>query len=283
MVELFKIDEGINRIESNLIKLESHDELNEISDVLLIEGINVLKNSILQVGIASFTSTITSNVSKFTENEIDQISILIKKWPQTFEVENTDEEIYASFLSDLIYFSEKYPNFFTSGTLVDFYKDKIWNPLLAPRYNRSMKLAKRFEYLLARKKSKYQVYCDTDFVSLDPYEFETLIGTLFERKGYKVTITPRTGDYGVDVIAKNSFETIAIQAKKYCQNNRISNVDVQKLLGGMNYQDYQADRSILVTTSDFTKMALEQAKGNPIELWNNVKLKSEIVTFLVKI
>jgi HJR/Mrr/RecB family endonuclease len=61
----------------------------------------------------------------------------------------------------------------------------------------------------------------------------------------------------------------------------VSNVDVQRILGAMNYKDYSADRAILITTSDFTKMAIEQARGNPIELWNNAKLKREIAKYLI--
>ncbi|MBI5677640.1 MAG: restriction endonuclease, partial [Planctomycetes bacterium] len=46
------------------------------------------------------------------------------------------------------------------------------------------------------------------------------------------------------------------------------NRDVQRLLGAMQLRSIKANKAVLITTSDFTIQAKEQAKEAPIELWN---------------
>jgi HJR/Mrr/RecB family endonuclease len=117
-----------------------------------------------------------------------------------------------------------------------------------------------------------------DFSSIEhmtPYDFEYYVADLFKKKGYKTKITPKSQDYGVDVIARNDTETIAIQVKKYLRSP-VGNKDVQMLLGAMQKSDIKADKSILITTSKFTKNAKIQARGCPIELWDKRKLINEV-------
>lgn len=110
---------------------------------------------------------------------------------------------------------------------------------------------------------------------LSPYEFEKYVAELFKRMGYKTRTTKASGDYGVDVIAKNKEETIAIQVKKY-KDSPVGNKEVQRLLGSMQMKKIQADRSILITTSRFTKNAINQADGCPIQLWDGKDLAKMI-------
>ena len=76
------------------------------------------------------------------------------------------------------------------------------------------------------------------------------------------------GDYGIDVIARNEKDIIAIQAKKYSKGNNVGNRDVQRLLGAMQLSSVRANKAVLITASDFTIQAMEQAKETPIELWD---------------
>ncbi len=107
--------------------------------------------------------------------------------------------------------------------------------------------------------------------NMSPYEFEKYIARLFISIGYKAVTTSASRDYGIDVIAKNNDEIIAIQVKKY-KKCSVGNVEVQRLLGAMQMKGVRADRSILITTSRFTKNAIKQAEGCPIELWDGKKL-----------
>jgi restriction system protein len=123
---------------------------------------------------------------------------------------------------------------------------------------------------------------NTNFTTIDPYEFEEVVKNLFISKGYESYTTPKSNDYGVDVIAKLDNRVIAIQVKKYSKGNNVSNVDIQKLLGAMTYKDYKATEALFITTSDYTTKAIEQAKNNPIELWDGEKIKNEIEKYLCK-
>lgn len=115
---------------------------------------------------------------------------------------------------------------------------------------------------------------------MSPYGLEVLVGILFWRLGYNVEVTEPIGDYGVDVVAKKDSEVLAIQVKKYTTGNKVSNRDVQRLLGSMHYP--KANRAILVTTSYFTEQAKQQAEGAPIDLWDGEKLKQMVERYVIE-
>ncbi len=105
-----------------------------------------------------------------------------------------------------------------------------------------------------------------NFASIDPYEFEVIVATLFQDMGYDVKVTKKGNDFGVDVIATSESEKVAIQVKKWAKGNNVGNRDVQRLLGAMQLSTIKATKSILITTSDFTRQARKQAVDTPIEL-----------------
>jgi HJR/Mrr/RecB family endonuclease len=102
--------------------------------------------------------------------------------------------------------------------------------------------------------------------------YEEVIASLFRAMGYIAKVKKKTGDYGVDVICTQNNSVIAVQVKRYSAGNNVGNRDVQRLLGAMQYREIKANKAVLVTTSDFTVAAIEQAKENPIELWNGQQL-----------
>jgi uncharacterized protein YbcV (DUF1398 family) len=108
----------------------------------------------------------------------------------------------------------------------------------------------------------------------NPYQFEEEIANLFKKMGYEANVTAKSGDYGVDVIARKDKDVIAIQVKLFNYGNNVGNTYVQKLLGSMQLSTLRANKSILITSSDFTIQANEQAKAAPIELWNGDYVKS---------
>ena len=109
-----------------------------------------------------------------------------------------------------------------------------------------------------------------NFARLSPYEFEELIAKLFEKMNYRVKLTSKTADYGADIIARKREDTFVIQVKKYAEGNKIGAVEVQQLLGSM--WKYKANKAIFVTTSTYTRSAIRQTEGAPIELWDGKKL-----------
>lgn len=110
----------------------------------------------------------------------------------------------------------------------------------------------------------------SNFMDRTPLEFENFIGDLFKKMGYEVDLTPCSSDYGADVIAKNQNETIAIQVKRNSVGNNVGVQEVNQVLGSMHY--YKANRSIVITTSDFTKQAIKASENAPLELWGREKL-----------
>ena len=103
--------------------------------------------------------------------------------------------------------------------------------------------------------------------SLTPIEFELLVGALFKRMGYSVTVTPASGDGGVDVIAERvqsgARALILIQCK--LNRNKVKVQPVRELTGVV--LKGHANKGILVTNSTFTAGAIREAGATPtIEL-----------------
>jgi hypothetical protein len=120
-----------------------------------------------------------------------------------------------------------------------------------------------------------------NFVRFSWQQAEDLVGKLFEKKGYSVTIgvptadggTKRQGDFGIDVEAKNGKEYLGIQVKHWIMD--VGFEDVAKTLGVAQ----KFNKVIIVSTkSGFTSQALEHAQKNPylIELWDSNKFKNEL-------
>ncbi len=110
---------------------------------------------------------------------------------------------------------------------------------------------------LSNRKLKNPLLCSSE-------EFEILCAEIYKRRGYKVELTQKGGDYGIDAVAKKRGSVVAIGAKCYAPDRPVGNRWVQQLLGAM--YKCGADSAVLITTSGFTKSAVEQAKNAPITL-----------------
>ena len=103
---------------------------------------------------------------------------------------------------------------------------------------------------------------------------EHLVGKLFEKKGYKVRVTQKTGDFGIDVEAKNSTEFIGIQVKHW--NKDVGFDDCAKTLG----VSHQYNKAIIISTkSGFTPQSWKFQDENRyrLELWNSARFKKELL------
>ncbi len=101
------------------------------------------------------------------------------------------------------------------------------------------------------------------------YEFENEIARILKNLGYKVTQTPFSGDYGVDIIAEKYGEKIAIQVKS--QNRPVGVRAVQEVFAGKEY--YWCDEGWVVSRSEFTERAKEMAQKLGIELVHYMELQ----------
>ncbi len=99
--------------------------------------------------------------------------------------------------------------------------------------------------------------------SLSPRQFERLIADILREQGFDVELTPATRDGGVDIYAHLRNRTCAfltlVECKKFAPGNPVGIDVVQRLYGVQHSQ--RANKSLLVTTSSFTKPAIIQCKS----------------------
>jgi len=118
-----------------------------------------------------------------------------------------------------------------------------------------------------------------DFRDYDPYQMEELVGKLFEKKGYESEVTQKSGDFGIDVWAKNLNEKIGIQVKH--QENDVGYDAIAKTVGSVMTQ---ANKVIIISTkSGFSKQCYEYQINHQhfVILWNSKKLKEEIRRYIL--
>lgn len=102
----------------------------------------------------------------------------------------------------------------------------------------------------------------TELLAVDPNalfnltarELEELVAASYDRAGYdEVILTPRSGDFGRDVIAvRKGWGSVRIldQVKAYKAGHVVTANDVRALMGVL-YSDQNASKGIVTTTSSF--------------------------------
>jgi HJR/Mrr/RecB family endonuclease len=111
----------------------------------------------------------------------------------------------------------------------------------------------------------------SDLDSLSGIEFENLIADKFHVLGFKVESTPKTGDYGADLIVENKEGTrFIVQCKRF--NSKVNLKAVQEVIGAMGH--YAGDIGIVITNNTFLNSAIKLAESHDIELWNGQRLTS---------
>lgn len=278
-----KLDKNFSDAEKDISELENNPNALLIAKEHYIDLIDGLWAIIYYNSIATFVGTIeaTCKKRKIYEEEYKQIGPLLNKWRKIEEYPKVAQQLFNDFSNDLEEFTNKYPNWIEDGSsMVELFNERIWNPIFKSNCEKTHLLTKRIEKILDKKKGKIKTMIDSDYSLITPFEFENFISELFKKIGYNTEVTSKTGDYGIDVIAKDRNDVIAIQVKKYSKGNNVSNRDVQRLLGAMHLRTIKANKAILITTSDFTIQAKEQAKESPIELWNGSYLNSIVEKYM---
>lgn len=111
-----------------------------------------------------------------------------------------------------------------------------------------------------------------DLRSMNEYDFEEFVSDLFSKEGYNTEVKQKSNDRGVDILAeKHSIvsQSIAIQAKKYTTGK----------VGGRDIREYASlegqegvDKVVVVTTTGFSKQALEVSEPLGVELIDSERL-----------
>jgi restriction system protein len=88
---------------------------------------------------------------------------------------------------------------------------------------------------------------------IPPEKWEEIVAGAFNKAQYEVTLTPRSRDYGRDVIAiKRGVGCVKIigSVKRYAPGNLVEYDDIRALLGVLS-SERDASKGIITTTSDF--------------------------------
>lgn len=96
----------------------------------------------------------------------------------------------------------------------------------------------------------------------DGAAFEKYVAQLLAHRGYRVTMTPKAGDYGVGLIAVGGGTKIAVQVKNYSKPVGVR--AVQEVNTGRRY--YGALDAWVVSRSGFTKQAKTLAAATGVQL-----------------
>jgi restriction system protein len=128
-------------------------------------------------------------------------------------------------------------------------------------------------YKQNKKKERYLTSGMADIDQMSGEEFEELLKYHFQEQGYKAQLTPKSHDYGADLVLKNGYgETIVVQAKRY--GSTVGIKAIQEVIGARSY--YNAQRAIVFTNNYFSNSAEQLAETSGVELYD----RSELTQFI---
>lgn len=120
----------------------------------------------------------------------------------------------------------------------------------------------------SRKKTRLRKANIAQVDKMTGEQFERFLGELFKHRGFKVSYTAASGDYGADLILKDGRDVIAVQAKRY--SSTVGVKAVQEIIGAVKM--YKATEAWVVTNSTFTKQAVKLADINDVYLIDRKEL-----------
>lgn len=93
-------------------------------------------------------------------------------------------------------------------------------------------------------------------------DFETFVAARMHGAGWHIETTPASSDYGVDLIATNRRDIVAVQCKRYSKTVGVR--AVQEVVAGARH--YACTRAMVVSNQDFTRQAQTLAATSRCEL-----------------
>lgn len=135
-----------------------------------------------------------------------------------------------------------------------------------------------YHNLFGKTKSDGEIIITMGNIStIDDLLFEALTAVYFEKSGYDVILTKKTGDKGVDVLAMNQTGNFAIQCKH--SRNPVGNSCISEVVSGSNYYASIYNQSFIpmaFTNSNFTNSAKELAAANKVKLYDGKDILNEL-------
>ena len=116
----------------------------------------------------------------------------------------------------------------------------------------------------------------SDIDNMDGHDFEDYTARLLRHEGYtEVEVTPRSGDFGVDIVASKNGHRHAIQVKR--QTRSVSRRAVSDAVAGMRH--FSCDAAMVVTNSYLTKGARVFASSVGCEIVDRDDLSEWILRY----
>jgi restriction system protein len=106
-------------------------------------------------------------------------------------------------------------------------------------------------------------------------QFERFLQWFFEQQGYLVQMTKKSHDQGADLILERTGERTVVQAKR--TKGTVGNRAVQEVFAARGF--YQANRALVITTSRFSKPAVDLANRLGVELWDWQRFLAELKNY----
>jgi restriction system protein len=104
---------------------------------------------------------------------------------------------------------------------------------------------------------------------MSPEEFEHYCAAVLRERKWKARVTRASGDQGVDIVANKRGMRIVVQCKKY--SKPVGNRAVQEIVAAIAHED--AQRGVVVATSDYTPAAASLAASNQVLLLHHEDLR----------
>ena len=128
-----------------------------------------------------------------------------------------------------------------------------------------------------------------DIDRLEPRSFEIFVAALFEKQGYRVGLTPYSGDKGADVIAhshQGETSDLLIQVKQRKESGKPGREAVSEIVAAKPFYEEKYDTSfqpMVITNREFTKEARQFSRANQVQMherkWLMQSLKKYPVTW----
>ena len=107
---------------------------------------------------------------------------------------------------------------------------------------------------------------------LEPRSFEVFVAALFEKQGYRVGLTPYSGDKGADVIAhshQGEIPDLLIQVKQRKEGGKPGNDAVDEIIAAKPFYEEKYDTTfqpMVITNREFAKEARRLSRANQVQM-----------------
>lgn len=143
------------------------------------------------------------------------------------------------------------------------------------------------EKIVNKKNNEVAIELLEKLRATDPIFFEELVVKLLDVMGYSgkngsAEVTTQSNDGGIDGIINQDplgTSTVYLQVKRYAEKNVVSRPAIQSFYGAL--ASVNADRGVFITTSSFSKGALEFAQNQGIVLIDGIQLTELMLEYKV--